>query len=484
MNKYIDLNALNQSFRLQKQYIDTNDLLEKGTAPDSIQQKNGASFATGSNAVALGVRAQAKGIESVAIGSNVSAEGQNSAALFGYLLPIKLTGKANSQTYTVIDFSPLLVPYNTEYYFAQSYLYDSFSNTPIAYVTASELLSDGNYQIKLDRTLSDTDIDNVCYAIAINVSYEGVSFQMSKSYGDGSMAVNNSIASGQFSFAEGFSYAGEDYSHAEGFSRFVRGWASHIEGSNIFNQQVQKGEFRNEYTVPIFSSKHQDILSYKVVCVARIYTIQSYRIKNDLIYFTLNDELPFLQVSFIPPESIGYISHAEGLSTACMGLSTHAEGMYTYAQGDASHAEGNSCITYGSNSHAEGIGTYTTNSSEHTQGKYNLSNTDITLHSVGIGTLSTPKNAEEILYNGDQFIIGLGGYDGTNPTTSKSLQTVINSKQDTLTIDTSLSNTSTNLVQNKVISVAISDLTSRVSTLETSYVTEQEVMTMFNSLTL
>lgn len=484
MNKYIDLNALNQAFRLQKQYIDTNDLLEKGTAPDSIQQKNGASFATGSNAVALGVRAQAKGIESVAIGSNVSAEEQNSASLFGYLLPIKLTGKANSQTYTVIDFSPLLAPYNTQYYFAQSYLYDMFHNTPIAYVTASELLSDGNYQIELDRTLSDTDIDNVDYAIAINVSHGGVSFQMSKSYGNGSMAVNNSIAYGEFSFAEGLSYVGGDYSHAEGFSRFVKGWASHIEGSNIFDQQVQKGEFHNEYTVPIFSSKHQDILSYKVRSATRIYTIQSYRIKNDLIYFTLNDELPVLFVSFIPPESIGYASHAEGLSTVCMGVSMHAEGMYTYAQGDASHAEGNSCITYGSNSHAEGKGTYTTNDNEHAQGQYNLSNTDITLHSIGIGTMGTPKNAEETSFNGDKYIIGIGGYDGTNLTTSRSLQTVINSKQDAITIDTALSNTSTNLVQNKVVSTAISNLTSRVNVLETNYVTEQEVITMFNSLTI
>ena len=92
-------------------------------------------------------------------------------------------------------------------------------------------------------------------------------------------------------------------------------------------------------------------------------------------------------------------------------------------------------IASGEYSHAEGKGTITNNEAEHAEGKYNKSNIN-TIHSVGIGTSDTDrKNAIEVVQNGDVYINGIGGYNGTNTTNSKHLATILS------TVDTSDNNT-------------------------------------------
>ena len=107
------------------------------------------------------------------------------------------------------------------------------------------------------------------------------------------------------------------------------------------------------------------------------------------------------------------------------------------ADGDVSHAEGNFTHTIGAASHAEGIYTIANNRAEHAEGHYNKSNkasdtfggSGNTLHSVGIGAPNNDrKNAFEIMQNGEIYICGVGGYNGTNPTTKvNSLQKVLES---------------------------------------------------------
>ena len=143
----------------------------------------------------------------------------------------------------------------------------------------------------------------------------------------------------------------------------------------------------------------------------------------------------------------GKYSHAEGQRTTASGNYSHAEGFYATASGNASHAEGDSTTASGNYSHAEGTDTTASgnyshtegfrtnafNHYEHAEGRYNVSNTgktnDLkTRHSVGIGTSSSiRKNAHEIMFNGDHYIYGLGGYDGTNATdiSVKTLQRII-----------------------------------------------------------
>ena len=82
-------------------------------------------------------------------------------------------------------------------------------------------------------------------------------------------------------------------------------------------------------------------------------------------------------------------------------------------------------------SHAEGVGTITTNKAEHASGKYNKSiksedAAQKTHFSIGIGTSnSNRKNAFEIKANGDIYIIGVGGYDGTNSDSAQTLQEIL-----------------------------------------------------------
>lgn len=142
----------------------------------------------------------------------------------------------------------------------------------------------------------------------------------------------------------------------------------------------------------------------------------------------------------------GSRSHTEGEITTASGIASHAEGSHTTASGSISHAEGSYTTASGAYSHAEGYYTQTFSSSEHAEGIYNksynpTSNSVRVIHSVGIGSSAAArKNAHEIKFNGDHYVYGLGGYDGTNAISedSKTLQEVINSKQATITAGTGL----------------------------------------------
>ena len=128
----------------------------------------------------------------------------------------------------------------------------------------------------------------------------------------------------------------------------------------------------------------------------------------------------------------GSSSHAEGHLTNATSWCSHAEGYLTNAIGGCSHAENYYTTASGDYSHAEGSYTETFKEAEHAEGKYNKSydstSTSIrVIHSVGIGSSENDrKNAHEIKFNGDHYVYGVGGYDGTNSDTAQTLQEVIN----------------------------------------------------------
>jgi len=74
----------------------------------------------------------------------------------------------------------------------------------------------------------------------------------------------------------------------------------------------------------------------------------------------------------------------------------------------------NPCSAKGADSVALGMGTQTGNTAECAVGQFNASHEN-TIHSVGIGTADSRKNAIEVMSDGKQYVLGLGGYDGTNP---------------------------------------------------------------------
>lgn len=117
------------------------------------------------------------------------------------------------------------------------------------------------------------------------------------------------------------------------------------------------------------------------------------------------------------------------------GMRSHSENHGNVSYGEGSHSEGEYTVAIGDFSHTEGVGTVTNNKGEHAEGQYNKStktnttygNAGNTQHSIGIGTSSARKNAVEVMQNGDMYVVGLGGYDGTNPTatTSSSIQSIV-----------------------------------------------------------
>ncbi len=137
----------------------------------------------------------------------------------------------------------------------------------------------------------------------------------------------------------------------------------------------------------------------------------------------------------------GQAAHAEGAETNVKGFAAHAEGGRTSASGAHAHAEGYETTALGNDSHVEGNHTITNNFGEHAEGCFNVSHMNSetygdalnTQHSIGIGTAEVDpegkfigtKNALEIMQNGDVYIIGIGGYNGKNIESAKTLHRVM-----------------------------------------------------------
>lgn len=96
------------------------------------------------------------------------------------------------------------------------------------------------------------------------------------------------------------------------------------------------------------------------------------------------------------------------------------------ASGQGSHSEGLGTNAVGNYSHTSGVFTNTKNEGEFACGTRNKSTEDVTMFSVGIGETSH-VNALEVNIDGDLYIKGTGGYDGTNITGTgvKSVQEVL-----------------------------------------------------------
>ena len=70
-----------------------------------------------------------------------------------------------------------------------------------------------------------------------------------------------------------------------------------------------------------------------------------------------------------------------------------------------------------------------------------------TRHSIGIGTSDSNRmNAVEVMDNGDTYIYGIGGYDGTNPGVASTLQETIDEKQTILVPGDNITITSANTI--------------------------------------
>jgi hypothetical protein len=265
-------------------------------------------------------------------------------------------------------------------------------------------------------------------------------------------AVNNSIgfqgstATGDYSHAEGYSTTSYGaYSHAEGILTGATGWASHAEGASTVASgscshsegsgtiasgscsHAEGGMINGEYNDPFdfyiigtFTDASGDA-SHAEGAYSIASGIASHA-EGGIKYSSSGS------IHNLPTVASGNYSHAEGAGTTAYGVCSHAEGSGSIGTGYISHAEGDSTKAEGYASHAEGLDTQTTNISEHAEGKYNKSNTN-TISSIGIGTSdSDRKNAFEVMQDGKAYLIGAGGYTGTNPQGASTIQDLLNER--------------------------------------------------------
>ena len=215
----------------------------------------------------------------------------------------------------------------------------------------------------------------------------------------------NTIASGGGSHAEGReTQAKASYSHAEGTYSIANGEASHAEGSTT----------RAEAT-----ASHAEGMSTKAT---------------------------------------GVEAHAEGYDTTASGEQSHAEGYKTVASGKVSHAENGWSQAKGDYSHAEGFNTIANGENQHVQGKYNVVDTENKYaHIVGAGTSSsTTKNIHTLDWNGNaEFAGDVVAHDESGNEVSLLNHTHSGGGGTEITVDDTLSTTSNNPVQNKVVTKAL-----------------------------
>ena len=153
-----------------------------------------------------------------------------------------------------------------------------------------------------------------------------------------------------------------------------------------------------------------------------------------------------------------------------------------YKLGSHAMAEGQGTAASGIASHAEGQGTKASSDSQHAQGKYNIEDTNnIYADIIGNGSSNTKRsNAHTVDWDGNAWYAGdvyVGSTSGTNKDEgSKKLATedyvnsAISSSGGTdIVVDSELSSTSVNPVQNKVITKTLNDI------LDNTYITEDVV---------
>lgn len=255
-----------------------------------------------------------------------------------------------------------------------------------------------------DGSITSAKLDKA-YAIEENLP------PLSKGTGENSVQMNNCTASGYNSFAEGdYTFAIGSNSHAEGNDTYANNTNSHAEGNNTYangdsSHAEGHGNTASGMSSHVEGSSNQSIGE------------SSHAEGNET-------------------EASGVHSHSEGRSTIAKGEDSHAEGCASQAKKACSHAEGIGTIADGDYSHSEGLYTKASNEAEHAEGKYNLSTLGKTMHSVGIGEADDIRmNAFEIFNDGSVLVKGIGGYDGTNGTSAKTIQTVIGEKQDKASFD-------------------------------------------------
>ena len=169
-------------------------------------------------------------------------------------------------------------------------------------------------------------------------------------------------------------------------------------------------------------------------------------------------------------------------SQECNVNATIAKGNYTFAArgiavGGSSWTVNRGGLAIGENSFVGGNMNIANNTNEVAFGGYNKSNTGdkSSAFTLGGGTSeSNRKNIFEITTDGSIYAPSIGDYDGTNPTVAKSVQDVINNKQDAVTyVADSSATPSVTLVLNQITELTNTAITTITINMPTAPTTDK-----------
>ena len=270
---------------------------------------------------------------------------------------------------------------------------------------------------------------NNCLALGKNSHAEGngtiASNNSSHSEGTGTKAIGKyahaegleTQAIGERSHAEGQETVAEGkQSHAEGKHTIALANGSHVEG--LLEPRTDRQSFDDRIKAASTESKMYQTLEYEAA--EDVYAIGQilWKISSDGETWT-DVRSQNIKVTAVYGNGSTWFSLSKKL-----GIGNKA---IRYVKVITEETEVYLPQTEGEYSHAEGVSTQTKNEGEHAEGTYNKSNTN-TISSIGIGTSHEDrKNAFEVMKNGDAYLLGVGGYDGTSVSGSiQSLQSVLN----------------------------------------------------------
>lgn len=393
---------------------------------------------------------------------------------------ITFSGDANATTYSFVDVLEVASEFTNGTKI-------KIGNYPIATIVSIDI---ENSIITLDKTLDPTNAVSDAmfdYALLPNNTASGYAShtegeKCTASGVDSHAEGEGCTASGSSSHAEGeFTTASNYSSHAEGKNTHACEAYSHAEGEGSKTKSsftVTGAANTTTYTTSInHGLKVGQVVMYNNVykVITSIPSTTSFTVNNTLSSDSLNE----VNIYIVTGVAYGLSSHTEGKGTTASGEAAHAEGMGNIASGRRSHAEGSDTTASGDYSHSEGMnttasgdyshaeGSYTTasNNNEHAEGKFNISIQNKTIHTVGIGESYERKNAHEIHKDGKHYVYGIGGYNGSNSQTAgvKTLQEVINNKQDKLTAGTGIE-----ISQNNTITCNLDSVLSQIDQLNTT----------------
>jgi len=409
---------------LAEGFVKHSDLpVVKGTGNYSVRipidanQDNNGTVASGAASVSLGDQTVASGDNALAEGERTEASGYDSHAE-GYLSKASGSRSHAEGNYTnAVGNGSHSEGENTTANGMNSHVEGNGSQTGAdAYGAHAE-----GYYTKANSAYSHAEGYNTT-AGSRGAHAEGSGASVGNN-AEGAHAEGIGKANAQYAHAEGAGQANAINSHAEGLYAVVlaSGQGAHAEGTSTAEGIISHAEGNKTKAVGLYSHSEGNETTASGV--------ESH-------------------AEGVKTTASGKHSHAEGYLTVAAGEASHAEGgpnnqangMFSHAEGQGNtvaesasiaHAEGYGNVANGALSHVEGGNNIAENTYEHAQGCYNKSNKadnvdNSTIHSVGCGNgPDARKNAHEILKNGENYMLGIGGYDGTNPYESKSLREVI-----------------------------------------------------------